>query len=210
MYACYVNHHQSYLSHQLSQHVELHDVLRLAVRLACYDRWGKVVRRKSQKAEADLRRVTAELRVREREHEAAESRAAAAQAESEKGSNSSSAVAAAKRVGLATKLPTLLQHVLFQVKEPQHLLSVLAIPVLASFQLLFCSTAYISYYIFAFQLRFCLKTYISYCILALPVVASSSAMIGSEAACFVGTAQPQSWGYFAISNLDVLPRVRLS
>lgn len=79
--------------------------------LAGDDQWGEVVCRKSQKAEADLRRVTTELRVREREHEAAESRAAAAQAESEKGSSSSAALAAAKRVRLASHLPTLLRHV---------------------------------------------------------------------------------------------------
>ncbi|KAL3131337.1 hypothetical protein ABBQ38_000625 [Trebouxia sp. C0009 RCD-2024] len=53
--------------------------------------------RKAQKAEGDLRRVTADVRVLERERDAAESRAAAAQAEHEKGLGSSTALAAAKR-----------------------------------------------------------------------------------------------------------------
>ena len=56
--------------------------------------------RKAQKAEGDLRRATADLRVLERERDAAESRAAAAQAEHEKGLGSSTVLAAAKRVRL--------------------------------------------------------------------------------------------------------------
>lgn len=53
--------------------------------------------RRAQKAEGDLRRVTADQRVLEHERNAAESRAAAAQAEHEKGSGSVAALAAAKR-----------------------------------------------------------------------------------------------------------------
>lgn len=54
--------------------------------------------RRAQKAEADLRKVTIDLRAREREKDAAELRASAAQAEADKGSSTSLALTAAKRV----------------------------------------------------------------------------------------------------------------
>ena len=54
--------------------------------------------RKAQKAEADLRKATGDLRAREREKDAAELRASAAQAEVEKGSSASQALTAARRV----------------------------------------------------------------------------------------------------------------
>ena len=54
--------------------------------------------RKAQKAEADLRKVTSDLRAREREKDAAELRANAAQAEAERGSSAGHALTAAKRV----------------------------------------------------------------------------------------------------------------
>ena len=57
-----------------------------------------VARRKAQKAEADLRKASSDLRAREREKDAAELRAGAAQAEVEKGSSASQALTAAKRV----------------------------------------------------------------------------------------------------------------
>ena len=63
---------------------------------------GLAVCRKAQKADGELRRVTADLRAHERERNAAESRAAAAQAETEKGSSASTALAAAKRVSVLT------------------------------------------------------------------------------------------------------------
>ena len=59
--------------------------------------------RRLQKADAELRKVTNDLRAREREKDAAELRAIAAQAEAEKGSSASQAHAAAKRVSSRPK-----------------------------------------------------------------------------------------------------------